>query len=107
MRVYKRFAYRFDDLRKYGKTQNHNDYRYGVKSGSNVQTKGVRDIAESGYEIPVFPMDTFRTRTAKMYGKSYFIPSKKWSLNGFMVDLSTYTRTFVIIAVIIPCSYIF
>ena len=24
---------------------------------SNVQTKGIRDIAESGYEVPVFPMD--------------------------------------------------
>ena len=57
LRVYKRFAYRFDDLRKYGKTQNHNDNGYGFITGSNVQTKGVRDIAESGYEISVFPVD--------------------------------------------------
>ena len=57
LRVYKRVAYRFDDVRQYGKTQNDNDNGYGVKSGSNVQAKGVRDIAESGYEIPAFPVD--------------------------------------------------
>ena len=57
LRVYKRSAYRFDDLRQYGKTQNHNDNGYGSIAGSNVQTKGVRDITESGYEIPVFPVD--------------------------------------------------
>lgn len=57
LRVYKRSAYRFDDLRKYGKTQNHNDNGYDVIPRSNVQAKGVRDIAENGYEIPVFPVD--------------------------------------------------
>ena len=57
LRFYKRSAYRFDDLRKYGKTQNHNDYGYGVKSGSNVQTKGVRHFAKSGYEVSVFSVD--------------------------------------------------
>ena len=57
LRVYKRSAYRFDDLRKYGKTQNDNDNGYGVKSGSNVQTKGIRHFAKSGYEISVFPVD--------------------------------------------------
>ena len=57
LRAYKRFAYRFDDVRQYGQTQNHNDNGYGVIPRSNVQTKGIRDIAESGYEVPVFPMD--------------------------------------------------
>ena len=59
LRVYKRSAYRFDDLRKYGKTQNYNDNRYGVIPRSNVQTKGIRHFAESGYEISVFSVDMF------------------------------------------------
>ena len=57
LRVYKRIAYRFDDVRQYGKTQNHDDNGYDVITRSNVQAKGIRDIAESGYEIPVFPVD--------------------------------------------------
>ena len=41
LRFYKRSAYRLDDLRKYGKTQNNDDYGYDVIAGSYVQTKGV------------------------------------------------------------------
>ena len=57
LRVYKRIAYRFDDVRQYGQTKNYDDNGYGVIPRSNVQAKGVRDIAESGYEIPIFPVD--------------------------------------------------
>ena len=37
--------------------ENDYDNGYGVKSGSNVQTKGVRHFTEGGYEISVFPVD--------------------------------------------------
>ena len=57
LRVYKRVAYRFDDVRQYGKTQNDDDNGYDIIPRSNVQTKGFRDITESGYEVPVFPVD--------------------------------------------------
>ena len=57
LRIYKRSAYRFDDLRQYGKTQNDNDNGYGFITGSNVQTKGVRHFTEGGYEISVFSVD--------------------------------------------------
>ena len=59
LRVYKRIAYRFDDVRQYVQAENHNDNGYGVIPRSNVQTKGVRDIAKSGYEISVFLVDMF------------------------------------------------
>ena len=76
LRVYKRSAYCFDDLRQYGKTQNHNDNGYGVKSGSNVQTKGVRDITESGYEISVFSMDIVRGRNKNLYAIQSYLQSR-------------------------------
>ena len=59
MWVYQRIAYRFNDLRKYGQEKNHYDNGYGIKSGSDVQTKSVFHLAESGYEVSILSMDTF------------------------------------------------
>ena len=59
MRIYQRIAHRFNDLRKYGQTENYDDNGYGIKSGSNVPSKGIFHLAESGYEVSLLPVDMF------------------------------------------------